>query len=793
MRKFRLEILIVFLLTAVADAQKKPESNPEKPTTTAAPATDSSTRLPVKRVVLYKDGMGYFEHTARVHGNQDLAIDFTTGQLNDVLKSLTVVDLGEGRISGVRYNSIAPLDERLKALRLPFGEQVTRADFLSAMRGARVEVRNGSATATGRLLSVEKERKANGKGDFYDVTEFSIVSDSGEMKNFDLGPGTSVRLAERDLSDEIGRYLNLVGSSRARDLRRMTVSATGTGDRDIFVSYISEVPIWKSTYRIILPDKPSEKPLLQGWAIVDNTVGEDWKDVQLSLVAAAPQSFIQDISQPYYARRPVVALPESMMLSPQTHEATMNAVGPPPPPSFAGGTGGLQGTVKDPSGAFVAGARVTIRNEETASSQTAVTDASGTYHLYNVPAGNSALFVDAPGFQKYVLSNFYLGVGRTNEIHATLQLGTTAETVGVRAQPATISTETATLSSAMRKQGAEAEGKDIGEMFEYAIKQKITIGKNQSALVPILQSRIDVEKVSLWSPSENGSDDIDDEKPSRALRALWITNSSGLTLDSGTFNILEGDTFAGEGLIDTVHPNERRLLSYAADTAIHVAAKDETSEKPVSHVRIAKGLMVLTKEERGTLKYTIHNSDTLPRQVVVEHPVREGWKLAEGPKAEETSASFYRFRVSVEPGKTAELPVEEYHPLDTSYQLTNLNNDQVVLLTQQGRITPAMQDVFHRVLDQKNQVSSLVTELQARQQEVEAINKDQARLRENMKALKGSAEEKALLQRYTRQLDSQEDRLSALTKEMSDLQEKHTRAEGQLDRMVQEITLDEHF
>lgn len=794
MREFRLKSAAILLLVTVVVAQKKPEDNPEKSSTTAVPLlNDSSSRLPVKRVVLYKNGMGYFEHTARAHGNQDLAIDFTTSQLNDVLKSLTVVDLGEGRISGVRYNSIAPLDERLKALRLPFGEQVTRADFLTAMRGARVEVRNGSGAATGRLLSVEKERKANGKGDFYDTTEFSIVSDTGEMKNFDLGPGTSVRLTERDLSDEVGHYLNLVGSSRARDLRRMTISATGTGDRDIFVSYISEVPIWKSTYRIILPDKPNEKPLLKGWAIVDNTVGEDWKDVQLSLVAAAPQSFIQDISQPYYARRPVVALPESMMLSPQTHEAAMSAPAAASVPAFAGGTGGLQGTVKDPSGGFVAGARVTIRNEETGSSQTAVTDANGTYHLYNVPAGNSALFVDAPGFQRYALSNFYLGIGRTNEIHATLQLGTMAETVEVRAAPATISTETATLSNAMRKQGTEAEGKDVGEMFEYAIKQKITIGKNQSALVPILQSHIDVEKVSLWSASDNDSDDSDDEKPSRALRALWITNSSGLTLDSGTFNILEGDTFAGEGLIDSVHPGERRLLSYATDMAVHVAATQETSEKPVSHVRIAKGLMILTREERGTRKYTIRNSDKMPRQVVIEHPLREGWKLAEGPKAEEASASFYRFRVSVEPGKTADLPIEEYHPLDTSYQLTNLNNDQVVLLTQQSRITPAMQDVFRRVLDQKNQVSSLATQLQSRQQEVESINKDQVRLRENMKALKGSAEEKALLQRYTRQLDSQEDRLNTLAKEISDLQEKHTQAEGQLDRMVQEITLDEHF
>src|SRR4029077_89771 len=172
------------------------------------------------------------------------------------------------------------------------------------------------------------------------------------MRNFELSPSTSVRLAERDLSDEVGKYLNLVGSSRARDLRRMTLSATGTGDREIFVSYISEVPVWKSTYRIILPDKPNEKPLLQGWAIVDNTVGEDWKDVDLSLIAGAPQSFIQDISRPLYTRRPVVPLPQAAMLTPQTQEASMSAPaaasetvevvaenGAPPPaaPGYGGG------------------------------------------------------------------------------------------------------------------------------------------------------------------------------------------------------------------------------------------------------------------------------------------------------------------------------------------------------------------------------------------------------------------------------------------------------------------------
>src|SRR4029077_8412 len=287
---------------------------------------------------------------------------------------------------------------------------------------ARVDVRSGASSASGRLLSVQKEHRQNGKGDYADVTTFAIVTDSGEMRNFELGAGTSVRLAERDLSDEVGRYLNLVGSSRARDLRRMTISANGAGDRNVFVSYISEVPVWKSTYRIILPAKPDQKPLLQGWAIVDNTVGEDWKDVQLSLVAGAPQSFIQDISQPYYTRRPVIAPPQSLMLSPQTHEATMNIPAPVPlAPASPSGTGGLQGTVTDPTGATLPGVQVTVRNEETGASQTSRTDANGNYHFYNVQAGNSALFVDAPGFKRFALSNIYLGVGRTNEIHASMQ------------------------------------------------------------------------------------------------------------------------------------------------------------------------------------------------------------------------------------------------------------------------------------------------------------------------------------------------------------------------------------
>src|SRR5438874_6818915 len=163
-------LVVAVLLCGIGQAQTKPSTlklNAEVTKVSIATGGDSSSRLPVTRVVLYKNGVGYFEHAARVRGNQDLGIDFTTAQLNDVLKSLTVVDLGDGKISDIRYNSIAPLDERLRALRLPFGEQITRAEFLSALRGSRVEVAGKGESATGRLLSVEQEDRTTDSGATY--------------------------------------------------------------------------------------------------------------------------------------------------------------------------------------------------------------------------------------------------------------------------------------------------------------------------------------------------------------------------------------------------------------------------------------------------------------------------------------------------------------------------------------------------------------------------------------------------------------------------------------------------
>src|SRR5713226_4845513 len=404
-------------------------------------ANPSAAKLPVRRVVLYKNGVGYFEHLGRVRGSQEVHVDFTSAQLNDVLKSLTVLDLSGGRITGVDYNSEAPLARRLATLRLALGERPTMAEFLGALRGARLEVRSGNGPQlTGKLLSVErKTRTGAGPGWTVETDEISLITDSGEVRSVDLNASTSVRIAEKDLQVEVGKYLGLVASSRDQDVRRMTISTAGTGERNLYVSYISEVPIWKTTYRIVLPSKVDKKPLLQGWAIVDNTVGEDWDGVELSLVAGAPHSFIQQLSEPFYGRRPVVPLPESVQLSPQTHAATLMR-----------GNGRLSGAVTDPSGAALTGANVRLLDENNGVIAQTTTESNGQYTFSGVSVGNYRLEVERQGFRKNVITGLNVSPGEENQFNTQLRLGSSTETVEVSADTATVNTETATLAGTKR-------------------------------------------------------------------------------------------------------------------------------------------------------------------------------------------------------------------------------------------------------------------------------------------------------------------------------------------------------
>jgi hypothetical protein len=446
---------------------------------------------------------------------------------------------------------------------------------------------------------------------------------------------------------------------------------------------------------------------------------EDWDGVELSLVAGAPHSFIQQLSQPYYGRRPVMPLPESVQLSPQTHAAaleTMGVAGGVPGGAAGGSMGGVLGGVVGGIGSGSGG---------------------GT--------GGGTFRTPAP-------------------------------------PPPPAMPEEVEVEEAREESEPVAEGNALGDLFEYKLKERVTIRKNQSALVPILQTDVAAEKVSLWSESLGVA---------RPLRALWLNNASSLTLDGGSFSVLDSNTFAGEGIVEAIKPGERRLLSYATDLGLLVNTKDESNRERVTRVRINRGMMVTISEEREKKTYIVRNEDTTPHILVIEHPARPEWKLsAETPQPEEKAAGLYRFRLTVEPKETERLVINEAKPLYSQYELKALTDDQVELLLRQKSINPDVEKALRGVTTQKNVLAEFDGQIKAQQKLIDQIFADQGRLRENMKSLKGSAEEKTLLQRYTKQLDEEETQLDALRKKKQDLEAQQQLADALLRNMIQQLQMD---
>ena len=697
---------------------------------------------------------------------------------------------------------------------LPWAKNPPSQSFSALFAGPAWEVRSGTgAPIAGKLLSVERKTRT-GTNFAVETDEISLITDSGEVRSVDLNPATSVRILDHDLQVEVGRYLGLLAAARDQDVRRMTISTTGVGERSLYVSYISEVPIWKTTYRIVLPTKPGKLPLLQGWAIVDNTVGEDWNSVELSLVAGAPHSFIQQLSEPYYGRRPVVPLPESVQLSPQTHGATL-----------VGGSGRLSGQITDPSSAVVAGTSIRLLDENNAVIATTISDSSGQYSFSSLPTGQYRLEFERPGFSKSVVSQLNISPGE-NQFNNQLRVGSVAQTVEVNALAGTLETASGSSASspgvanrahiatgygagegggtgggmlhlgaaapsasnlelAREMTCAAASGQELGDLFEYKLKDRVTLTKNQSALVPIVQTDIIADKVSLWSSTASSG---------RPLRALWLKNSSSLTLDGGSFSVLENEVFAGEGLTDPIKPGERRLLSYASDLALLVEAQRSSEPQRVTRVKIAKGVMTQMSELHEHTVYTVRNQDDTSRILIIEHPVRYDASLAKGSnEPEERAPGVYRFKLDIAPKASASLPVEEVRVLQSSFQLATLDEDQIAIFSRNRSITPHMAEALQKIAAQKAVVSKLEQDMENRQKDIDRIVADQARLRENMKALNGSSEERALLQRYTSELDQQETQLESLRKTIQDTEAQRDKANDELESMIDGIQIESTF
>ncbi len=327
-----------------------------------APQPAFPAELPVRTVVLYKHGVGFFEREGSLGPGESARLEFNASDMNDVLKSLTIQERGGGKISGLRYDSMDPLSHKLSEFPFQIGDKEPLSGTLDQLKGARIELKFGNETVAGVIIN-GRLQPASDKAPEREL--LTLLLDSGEMRTVDLSAATGVRFTDADLQREFKEYFEALAAARSKEKRSVYVDSTDAKQRDVTASYMIPTPVWKSSYRLILT--ASGKPMLEGWAIVDNTTGDDWSNVRLALVSGRPISFISQLYPPKYVQRPEVDLPDDRAAAPVLHaggfETDAKKAPPPAAPRAmrAGGGGGAGGNLKDSNELMVASAGLSMQ------------------------------------------------------------------------------------------------------------------------------------------------------------------------------------------------------------------------------------------------------------------------------------------------------------------------------------------------------------------------------------------------------------------------------------------------
>ncbi|MFM7136828.1 MAG: hypothetical protein ACKO1M_07135 [Planctomycetota bacterium] len=403
-------------------------------------AEPAAADLPLEKVVLFTSGVGYFQHGGKVTGDATVEMSFKSENVNDLLKSMVVEDLGGGTVPAVSYASRDPITKTLGTFAIDLTDDPSIGRILGQLRGERIEV-EAAPPASGKIVGVERRQVPVGDDRAVEKEFITILTADG-LRTLPLDAITRIRLVDEKLQHELEQALAVLALGHDNEKKAVSLAFAGEGERPVRVGYVQESPVWKTSYRLVLggdeaarddqrAGKPADKALLQGWAIVENTTDRDWKDVRMSLVSGRPISFVMDLYQPLYVPRPVVEPELYASLAPQVYGQDMASA----EREFAkraeekGEAGGMRGLAAAPPAAKPA-----FRPMEEAARQ-----------LQEQQNGLRDLSAD--------------GMAAIRSV---------------------------------------AAGEALGELFRYEIAAPVSIARQRSAMLPIVADQVEAEKVSVY-------------------------------------------------------------------------------------------------------------------------------------------------------------------------------------------------------------------------------------------------------------------------------------------------------
>ena len=657
--------------------------------------------LPLEKVVLFTSGVGYFQHGGKVNNDAQVEMSFKSEHINDLLKSMVLEDLGGGTVSTVSYASRDPLTKTLETFAVNLTDNPSMGQLLGRLRGEAIDV-DALAPASGTIVGVEKRAVPVGADKTIEKEFVTILTKDG-LRTLPLDSITRIKLVDPRLQSELEKALAVLALGHDNEKKSVTLNFSGKGARDVRVGYVQQTPIWKTSYRLVLDDavggnqagqdagkKLGNQAMLQGFAIVENTTDNDWKDVSMSLVSGRPISFVMDLYQPLYVPRPEVQQELYASLVPQVYGQDL--------------AGGEREFLEAASRSRITADNPLVANKLRKSQLAA-------NQLAAAPAGSFA----KNDSQDQLQDNDNKGWHDKSMFEAAASVQ------------------------------SMAQGGALGELFRYEIAKPVTIQRQRSAMLPIVGEKVEAEKVAIYDERVMAK---------HPLAGLRLVNSTKLNLMQGPITVYDGGAYAGDARVEDMAPGSERLLSYAVDLDVEIAPRAVVKPEEIVSVRVEKGTLIASRKLAREKKFDVKNSGDKAVKVLVEYPLESGWKLVKPAKADEVTRDRQRFVVIAQPGKPAVLDVAEEMLVDQRIVITNLDDNAILFYSNAKVTSPDVKKALAEIIRRKREIEQVVREKAASQQEIATVSQEQDRIRQNMQQLdRGSELYTRYVQKFAQQED----------------------------------------
>jgi hypothetical protein len=520
----------------------------------------------------------------------------------------------------------------------------TLTDFLQRTQGESVIVTSEAGIFNGRIFSVEKSQKEN------QIHTILNLMDNSGIKAIDITNLKNLQFEDPDLQGELVSALGMIARSRVKSIRTLKISLKGDGERRIRLSYIRAVPLWKTSYRLVLNEDGI--PRLEGWALVQNTGSQSWENVKLGFVAGQPNAFTMDLSTPRYITRQNIDIVSATPIGPTSYAKAY------------------------PSGP----------------------SSSRSQSLAEAPS----MAMDE-GMYGYELEDQY--------------------------SPAPIS--------------SQASGIRSGNFYRYDVKLPVTVDARSSAMIPILTQEEVGKSLAVYDPSYD-----------KVFKGVRLTNDTEAHWAAGPVSVLEGRYYGGDAMLPEMIPRNTWILTYAVHGTLEVQKIQTVESQRISALKITDGILYRIDKILRETTYRIEGDED---ELILIHPRESGWKITGSPEVSEETTGEYRFFLK---GWNDPVAVAEEYIISNQYSLNSFGISQIAVYMEWKDISPQIKRALEKITELKQTADDIRAEMNLFSNQITRIERDQNRMRENMKVLDMESD---LFRQYVSQLEVQEGDLKEIS------------------------------